>query len=130
ASDGPRMPHPEVHMAFVKETSDRPSEARPWNYLMVDSLKEMREKFTRPYILFYPLISRDGHPFPINASIRAIQGQLFREETAWRGDIVVAKVEDGDKPFASLVDISAADFAILQNFLMKATPPLSFSHAM
>jgi hypothetical protein len=54
---------------------------------IVDSLDMMNKKFTYPYIVYYPTVSRDGMPFAINKSIRDIQGRDFNEKYAWRGTI-------------------------------------------
>lgn len=75
----------------------------------------MNKKFTYPYVIFYPVVSRDGMPFPINKCIREIQGLLFKDELAWRGNIVIAKYRD-DR-FTSMMDASMADFPLLKNYL-------------
>jgi hypothetical protein len=66
---------------------------------LVEALDGMNRNFTNPYIIFYPTISRDGMPFPLNRAIREIQGRNFRESSAWRGNIVIAKYRDN--PFSS-----------------------------
>lgn len=66
---------------------------------LVEALDGMNKNFTNPYIIFYPTLSRDGMPFPINRAIREIQGRNFRESYAWRGNIVVAKYRES--PFSS-----------------------------
>jgi hypothetical protein len=81
----------------------------------------MNKKFTHPYVIFYPVISRDGMPFPINKCIREIQARSFREATAWRGNIVIAKYRES--PFSSMVNGSIADFPILRNYLMTHGAP-------
>lgn len=60
-------------------------------------------------------------PFPINKSIREIQGQAYKEEYAWRGNIVIAKY--CDNPFSSMIDTSMADFPILKNYLLTHRAP-------
>lgn len=94
----------------------------------------MNKKFTNPYIVYYPAVSRDGMPFPINKSIRDIQGSDFNERFAWRGtipllegiiptstqslgNIIIGKFRDHDQPFTSMMDASMADFPILKNFI-------------
>jgi hypothetical protein len=77
----------------------------------------MNRKFASPYIIFYPVVSRDGMPFPINKTIQSIQGRGYREDSAWRGNIVVAKYRDND-PFNAMIDASMADFPILKNYLL------------
>lgn len=81
----------------------------------------MIRKFTNPYIIFYPIVSRDGMEFPINKSIRDIQGRGFKEEVAWRGNILIAKYRDN--PFSSMMDASMADFPILKNYLFTHGAP-------
>lgn len=60
--------------------------------------------------------------FPINKCIRELQGRNYREETAWRGNIVVAKYRDN--PFSTLIDASMADFPILKNYLLGHGSPV------
>jgi hypothetical protein len=81
----------------------------------------MNRKFANPYIIFHPTVSRDGMPFHINKSIREIQGRGFKEEHAWRGNIVIAKYRDN--PFSSMIDASMADFPILKNYLLTHGAP-------
>jgi hypothetical protein len=76
----------------------------------------MNKKFSSPYVVFYPTVSRDGMPFPVNKSIRDLQGSAFREEMAWRGNIVVGKYT-GD-PFQNLVNATMADYPIVKNYFM------------
>jgi len=81
----------------------------------------MNKTFASPYVIFYPVVSQDGMPFPINKAIRDIQGRAFREEHAWRGNIVVAKYRDN--PFSSLVYASMSDFPILRNYFLTHGAP-------
>ncbi|KAF4619962.1 hypothetical protein D9613_005447 [Agrocybe pediades] len=111
-----RMPHPEIHMDYIAEGGPR-----AWDYQLIEALDGMSRTFASPYIIFYPVRSRDGMPFPINKTIRDIQGRGFREEVAWRGNIVVAKYR-GDA-FTSLVNASMADFPILRNYLLTHGAP-------
>ncbi|KAJ3745917.1 hypothetical protein EV360DRAFT_57429 [Lentinula raphanica] len=107
-----RMPHPEVHMDYIAENLG----PRAWKYQLVEALDGMNRKFVCPYIIFYPVVSKDGMPFPINQTIRDIQGRQFREEVAWRGNVIVAKYHES--PYSSLMDASMADFPILKNYLL------------
>jgi len=97
--------------------------ARAWHYHLVEALDGMNKKFAHPYVVFYPIVSRDGMPFPVNKCIREIQGRAFREAIAWRGNIIVAKYRES--PFSSMVNGSIADFPILRNYFMThgAPPP-------
>ncbi|KAJ6627408.1 hypothetical protein B0H10DRAFT_1779680 [Mycena sp. CBHHK59/15] len=112
-----RMPHPEAHMDYIADGIG----ARPWKYLLVEALDGMNRKFANPYVVFYPTISRDGMPFPINRCIRDIQGPFFNEQVAWRGNIIIAKYRDN--PFTSMMDASMADFPILKNYLRNRGSP-------
>jgi hypothetical protein len=91
----------------------------------VEALDGMNKKFTNPYIIFYPVISRDGMPFPVNKAIREIQGKAFREELGWRGNIVVAKYRDSR--FSVMTNASMADFPILKNYLSTHPSPIRVS---
>jgi len=106
-----KVPHPEMYMDYIAEGIG----SRAWQYHPVEALDGMNKKFTYPYVIFYPVVSRDGMPFPINKCIREIQGALFKEELAWRGNIVIAKYRD-DR-FTSMMDASMADFPLLKNYL-------------
>ncbi|KAJ8523445.1 hypothetical protein ONZ45_g88 [Pleurotus djamor] len=112
-----RMPHPEVYMDYIAEGFG----PRVWKYQLVEALDGMNRKFAHPYILFYPVLSRDCMPFPINKAIREIQGSAFKDEIAWRGNIIAAKYTDN--PFSTLIDASMADFPILKNYLMTHGSP-------
>ncbi|KAF9076830.1 hypothetical protein BDP27DRAFT_1209367 [Rhodocollybia butyracea] len=106
-----RMPHPEIHMDYIAENLG----PRAWKYQA--TLDGMNRKFAAPYIIFYPVVSRDGMSFPVNRTIREIQGRRLHEgdESEWRGNVVIAKYRDN--PFSSLIDASMADFPILKNYL-------------
>ncbi|KAH8105508.1 hypothetical protein BXZ70DRAFT_531263 [Cristinia sonorae] len=106
-----RIPHPEIFMDYIAEGLGPQS----WRYLVVEKLDGMNKNFTSPYILFYPVVSRDGMPFPINKCIREVQGSFYKESVAWRGNIVVAKYSD--TTYLQMVDASMADFPILKNYL-------------
>jgi len=95
--------------------------SRAWKYQLVEALDGMNRKFACPYIIFYPVVSRDGMPFPVNQTIQNIQGQNFNSDQAWRGNIVVAKYHDN--PFTSMMDASMADFPIIKNFLLTHGSP-------
>lgn len=83
----------------------------------------MNRKFANPYVIFYPVVSRDGMPFPVNKTVRDIQGQAYKPEYAWRGNIVVAKYREN--PFSSMIDASMADFPILKNYFLTHGSPQS-----
>lgn len=114
-----RMPHPEVYMDYIAEGLG----PRAWSYHLVEALDCMNKKFTHPYVIFYPIVSRDGMPFPVNKFIREIQiqGKSFREASAWRGNIIVAKYRES--PFSSMVNGSIADFPILRNYFLTHGVP-------
>ena len=87
----------------------------------MEALDGMLKKFPAPYIIFYPLLSRDGMPFPVNKCIREIQGQVFDEARAWRGNLVVAKYRDAE--YSAMTDASMADFPIIKNYLSTHLTP-------
>ena len=94
----------------------------------VEALDGMNKKFTTPYVIFYPVVSRDGMPFPVNKCIREIQGSAFKEGAAWRGNIVIAKYRD-DR-FSNMTDASMADFPLLKNYLSTHYSPAKVSIAL
>ncbi|KAK0467904.1 uncharacterized protein EV420DRAFT_433924 [Desarmillaria tabescens] len=112
-----RMPHPEIHMDYIADGIG----PRAWKYQLVEALDGMNRKFANPYIIFYPVVSRDGMPFPVNKNIREIQGRSYKEEVAWRGNIVIAKYRDN--PFSSMMNASMADFPLLKNYLLTHGSP-------
>jgi hypothetical protein len=86
----------------------------------------MNKKFANPYIIYYPVVSRDGMPFPVNRTVRDIQeevnkGRRMREDQLWRGNLVAAKF--ADDRFTQMIDASMADFPILKNFLGTHASP-------
>jgi hypothetical protein len=90
----------------------------------------MNKKFANPYIIYYPVVSRDGMPFPVNRTVRDIQeevnkGRRLHEDQLWRGNIVAAKFADDQ--FAQMIDASMADFPILKNFLGTHASPIRVS---
>ena len=66
------------------------------------------------YIIYYPTVSRDGMPFPINKCIREIQGSFYEETSAWRGNIVIVKYKDAR--YSEIVGASMADFPLIKNY--------------
>ncbi len=36
----------------------------------------MNKNFANPYIIYYPVISHDGMPFPVNHTVRDIQEEV------------------------------------------------------
>jgi len=85
-------------------------------------LDGMNKKFANPYVIFYPVVSRDGMPFPINKCLKEIQGANYREHLAWRGNLVVAKYRDDQ--LSALMDANMADFPLLKNYLSNHYSPL------
>ena len=88
----------------------------------------MNKKFANPYIIYYPVVSRDGMPFPVNRTVRDIQeevnkGRRGREDHLWRGNLVAAKFADNH--FTQMTDASMADFPILKNYLATHASPIS-----
>ncbi|KAI9061992.1 hypothetical protein FKP32DRAFT_1612708 [Trametes sanguinea] len=116
-----RTPHPEIHMDYIATIPDE----QVWGFHCIEALEGMvveQFKFRTPYILFYPLLSRDGMPFPKNRCIQAMQGERFDKARAWKGDIIVAKYSDIE--YSKMIDASMADFPIIKNYLSTHCPPL------
>jgi len=116
------LPHPEVHMDLIADNNNRAT--RAWRFQMLKTLDGMTRGFANPYIIFYPVLPRDGSSFPLNKSIEEIQGRAARDlARTWRGNILVAKYRGGGAdPFMTLMDISMADFPLLKNYLSGHGP--------
>ncbi|PCH41596.1 hypothetical protein WOLCODRAFT_151645 [Wolfiporia cocos MD-104 SS10] len=114
---GGRMPHPEMYMDYIAEGLG----PRSWRYYVIEQLEGMNRKFPTPYIVFYPTVSRDGMPFPVNKGIHEIQGHKYNEARAWRGNILVAKYRDPE--YLSMMDASMADFPIIKNWFSNTFSP-------
>ncbi|KAJ3556076.1 hypothetical protein NM688_g2231 [Phlebia brevispora] len=106
-----RIPHPELLMDHVHVGLG----PRAWRFQNLESLEGMNYGFDQPYIIFFPVISKDGHPFPVNEYIKGLQGKLFKENKAWRGNIIISKYSD--LRYTDMKDISMADFPIVKNYL-------------
>ncbi|KAH9019474.1 hypothetical protein EDB84DRAFT_1403572 [Lactarius hengduanensis] len=124
-----RVPHPEVHMEYIAEDPNM----RAWHYQTVEALDMMNKKFANPYIVYYPVVSRDGMPFPVNRTVRDIQeevnkGRRGREDQLWRGNLVAAKFADDH--FEQMMDASMADFPILKNYLATHVSPIRVTSAL
>nr|GAT46229.1 predicted protein [Mycena chlorophos] len=120
AQTGPRMPHPEVHMDSIAPVV---AGGRAWDYHIYESLEGVSRHLSQPYIFFFPILSQDGLPFPVNGSIRDIQGHGFTEHNAWRGNIVVGKFTDRNAPFESFMDAGLADLSIIRNLIRSQGSP-------
>jgi len=83
----------------------------------------MNKKFANPYIIYYPVISHDGMPHPVNRTLRDIQEEVNSPEQLWRGNLVAAKLTDDH--FTQMIDASVAHFPILKNFLGTHASPCS-----
>jgi len=110
-----RIPHPEVHMNYIATNTPH----RVWDSRVILNISYARN-FQYPYVVFFPILSQSGAPFPMNLIIREIQGKSFRETHAWRGDIVVAKY--WDHPYGTLMDCAMSDYPMIKNWLMLHTP--------
>ncbi|KAI0054752.1 hypothetical protein BV25DRAFT_1789715, partial [Artomyces pyxidatus] len=110
------VPHPEVFMEHIAK--DTP---QAWGSQIIPALDGMNKEFTQPYILYYPSLSQDGMPFPINNTLAEIQGKKFDKERAWRGNLVIAKYTD--KTYTRLTHMSIADYPVLKNYLSTHYPP-------
>ncbi|KAI0771531.1 hypothetical protein BD413DRAFT_475573 [Trametes elegans] len=116
-----RAPHPEVYMDYIADQLG----SQAWCFHLVEALDGMIQKFATPYIVFYPVVSRDGMPFPVNKCIREIQRDRFDEARAWRGNLLVAKYRDGKDgvKYGAMMDASMADFPIIKNYLSTHLAP-------
>ncbi|KAN0141555.1 hypothetical protein V8E53_000017 [Lactarius tabidus] len=77
--------------------------------------------------IYYPAISRDGIPLPVNRTMRDIQEELNKghcccNNQLWCGNLVTAKFEDNHSE--EMMDASMADFPILKNFLATHPSPI------
>ncbi|KAI0829350.1 hypothetical protein BC628DRAFT_1417089 [Trametes gibbosa] len=111
-----RIPHPELYMDYIADQFG----SNAWSFHLIEALDGMLQKLPTPYIVFYPVVSRDGMSFPVNKCIREIQGDRFDEARAWRGNLVIAKYKDAD--FAVMTDASMAEFPIIKNYLSTHHP--------
>jgi len=103
-----RVPHPELHMHLGEGA---------WIGQPIHALYGMTRGLTNPYLIFYNPNPRAG---VVNQCIREIQGRGFREDKAWRGDIVVAKyrsIATGD-----MLHCTAADFPLIKNYFALHYP--------
>ncbi|KAI0078108.1 hypothetical protein K474DRAFT_1594709 [Panus rudis PR-1116 ss-1] len=117
-----RVPHPEVYMCGVPQKVTKPH-VRVWHFEVCSSLENNlmlieSASLECAYIIFYPVVSNQGHgSFPVNEWIRRQQGERFDETEAWRGDIIIAKY--GDHNFSSMGDISSVDYPAIRSFFAK-----------
>ena len=77
----------------------------------------MNKKFDEPYIIFFPSVSRDNIPFPVNKFVKELQGALYTERGAWRGNLVIAKYKN--LQYSAMKCASMADFPIVRNYLLN-----------
>ncbi|KAH9894053.1 hypothetical protein C8Q73DRAFT_646176 [Cubamyces lactineus] len=113
-----RVPHPEVYMEYIAKTPG----LQTWRYDLIEALDGMLNKFPFPYIAFYPILSSDGMPFPVNKCIREFKGERYDQASAWRGSIVIAKYKDIH--YSGMMDFSMADFPIIKNYFITHPAPL------
>ena len=81
----------------------------------------MPRKLDERFIVFYAVVSVNGEEFDVNEWIKEIQEGRYREDVAWRGDIVIAKY--CDNPFTTIIDMSIADYPLIKNFLRTHGQP-------
>ncbi|KAJ3540999.1 hypothetical protein NM688_g6147 [Phlebia brevispora] len=106
-----RMPHPEILMDYIAEGLG----PRGWRFQLLEALEGMNKKFDQPYIIFFPVVSRDGLPFPINKDVKDLQDKLYQESKAWRGNLIIAKYSNLE--YSEMKNISMADFPLVKNYL-------------
>jgi len=114
-----RIPHPEMHTEYIAGNIG----SRAWNYQPIEAFDGMNKKFTNPYVIFYPVLSHDEIPFPVNEPLREVQGSQFHADRAWLGSIVVAKYRDAG--FIRMMNASMADFPLVKNYLMLHGSPVT-----
>ena len=72
----------------------------------------MPKKLDQCFIVFYAVVSVDGQAFNVNESIKEIQEGLYREDVAWKGDIIIAKY--CDNPFTTIIDMFIANYPLIK----------------
>jgi hypothetical protein len=87
----------------------------------------MSKNLQHPYVIFYPVVSRDGMPFPVNRCAREIRGKNYQEERAWQGNLVVAKFTDTS--YTVMMNASIADFPLIRNYLLTHDSPVKVNIA-
>ncbi|KAH7103034.1 hypothetical protein BKA62DRAFT_670849 [Auriculariales sp. MPI-PUGE-AT-0066] len=105
-------PHPEM---ILGGQGDR------WVSQRIDSLYGMTQDFVfdNPFLVFYiPRPAADS--LQINSAIAKVQGNKFKVETAWRGDVIVSKVTRAN--ISHFVDCAPADFSIVSNYFTFYPP--------
>jgi len=110
-----RMPHPQVHMNYIASGTQQ----RVWGFKVINNIS-FASNFAFPYVVFFPILSSSGGPFPTNVNVREIQGRGFRENQAWRGDIIVAKYSD--HPFGAVINLAMSDYPLLKNWFLTHGP--------
>lgn len=110
-----RIAHPQVHMNYIASNTTH----CVWESRIIRNILYARN-FQYPYVVFFPILSQSGAPFPVNLNIKEIQGRSFKETVAWRGDIVVAKYSD--QPYGTLMDCAMSDYPMIKNWLTHHTP--------
>ncbi|KAF7789317.1 hypothetical protein EIP86_000261 [Pleurotus ostreatoroseus] len=106
-----RVPHPEILMEYAQHDLGPGC----WRYQLLEALDGMKKKFDCPYIIFFPVVSRDNLPFPINQFAQKQLGYRFQEPRAWRGNLVIVKYANPD--YTQMMNISMADFPLVKNYL-------------
>jgi len=110
-----RMPQPQVHMNYIAtNTLDR-----VWDSRVITHIPYARI-FQHPYVVFFPVLSQSGAPFPVNQNLCEIQGKNYKESDPWMGDIVVAKY--WDHAYGTLMDCAMADYPLIKNWFLYHSP--------
>lgn len=82
----------------------------------------MKRGFREPYKIIYPVLSHDGKPHKVNEHVRDFQGDRFREDFAWLGDLIIVRCTD--QQLNKYVDIKISDYPIIKNYLRRHGTPL------
>ena len=106
-----RTPHPELYMSLSGSglVCER-----------IASLYGMNRTFSDAFVVFYAAGQRSEAALAVNACIAEIQGRGFREQAAWRGDVVVVKYRNVDN--GDIVCCPASDFPLVKNFFALHYP--------
>ncbi|KAJ3014360.1 hypothetical protein NUW54_g1325 [Trametes sanguinea] len=109
--------HPEVYMEYISG----PHGTMAWDFHCMERINRMYKPFPMPYIIFYPVVSRDDMPFPVNEHIKTIQNDCFDGPQLWKGDIIVAKYKD--TTYSQMTMASMADYPLIKIFLSSCGAP-------
>ena len=79
---------------------------------MVEALDMMSKKFTNLYIIYCPIVSCNGMPFPVNRAVCNIQEEVNKGRCVSEDHLGTT-----DDHYMQMMDASMADFPILKSYL-------------